>query len=175
MRQWHTRRLGAACALLALAGQVATAKAAASDWTLDASGFGPLKIGMSFAQAQRVAGPALRPTAPSLLPGPSCDQLALPGHPGVALMFVDGVLHRVDVFQPGIRTTRGIAAGDPVEKVSQVHAGLTRTPNAYDEREAYLTLGPEHGRALRFETAKGRIATMYAGDWAQVQYMEGCL
>jgi hypothetical protein len=173
MVQWHLRRLATACAVLALGGQVAAAPA--DEWMLDANGFGPLKIGMSFAQAQHVIGPALRPTEPSLRPSRSCDQLPLSGHPGVALMFVDGVLHRIDIFQPGIRTSRGIAAGDPVDKVSQAYAGLTRTPNAYDEREAYLTAGPEHGRALRFETDKGRIGLIYAGDWTQVQYVEGCL
>ena len=162
-RMW---RIAAAGLALAFAFQAA---AADKGWTLGPDGFGPLKIGMSFEQARRLAGPRLQPG------DPGCDQLPLPGHKGVALMFNDGVLHRIDVFRPGIRTTDGVAVGDPVSRVAHAHAGIAQEPNAYDGQESYLTAGPAHGRAIRFETSKGRIGAMYAGDWPQVQYTEGCL
>jgi hypothetical protein len=159
-------RLAAAGLALAFACQAA---AADSGWTLGPDGFGPLKIGMSFEQARRIAGARLQPG------DPGCGQVPLPGHQGVALMFVDGVLHRIDVFKPGIRSAAGVAVGDPVSRVAHAYAGIAQEPNHYDEQESYLTVGPELGRALRFETNKGRIGRFYAGDWTQVQYTEGCL
>lgn len=148
---------------------------AAPAWTLGPDGFGPFRIGMSFDQARRIAGPRLQATAPGLLASQACDQLALPGHRGVALMFVDGTLRRIDVFKRGIRTSRGIAPGDPVRRAQRAYPGLLSEPNKYNERERYLSTRPAHGRALRFETRAGRIDRIYAGDWPQVQYTEGCL
>ena len=171
MQQQHMRQLAAAGLALAVAIQ---AVAADNDWTLDSGGFGPLKIGMSFAQAQRIAGPRLRPTAPGLRASPACDQLPLPGHEGVALMFVDGVLGRIDLFEPGPRTTRGIQPGDRVDQAMRAYPGLRASPRDYAEDERYLT-ERSGANAIRFETEKGRIENVYAGRWAQVQYIEGCL
>jgi hypothetical protein len=39
-------------------------------------------------------------TPANLRASSGCDQLALPGHPGVALMFVDDELTRIDLFRP---------------------------------------------------------------------------
>jgi hypothetical protein len=160
----------AAAMAVAIIGQAA---AAAPAWRLDPSGFGPLKIRMSFDQVRKLA-PRLKATPPGLLASQSCDQLALPGHPGAALMFVDGTLTRIDLFRPGPRTTRGIQAGDRVARTMQAYPGLRAEPNKYDENERYLTERSGDG-AIRFETRKGRIANIYAGRWAQVQYIEGCL
>jgi hypothetical protein len=149
------------------------AAAAGPAWRLDPEGFGPLKVGMSFAQARKLA-PRLKATPAGLRASEGCDQLALPGHPGVALMFIDGTLTRIDLFRPGVRTTRGIAPGDRVARVMQAYPGLGTEPNKYDENERYLT-GRSGGGAIRFETKQGRIDKVYAGRWAQVQYVEGCL
>jgi hypothetical protein len=160
----------AACLALAAAAQ---AGAGSSDWRLAPDGFGPLKVGMSFAQARKLA-PALAATPAGLRASEGCDQLPLPGHPGVALMFVDGVLGRVDLFEPGPRTTRGIGPGDPVERAVRAYPGLSVAPRAYEENERFLT-ARSGANAIRFETKDGRIENVYAGRWAQVQYIEGCL
>jgi hypothetical protein len=162
------------CIAAFLAGMTLACAAAAPAWKLRPEGFGPLKIGMRFDEARRAGGRGIKPTPPPQV-NPQCDQVRLPGHPGVALMFVDGVLRRVDVFGAGVRTASGIAVGDALAKVERAYPALVRSPNAYDENEAYLTVGPAQGRALRFETLKGKVGRIYAGDWAQVQYVEGCL
>jgi hypothetical protein len=56
----------------------------------------------------------------------------------------------------------------------QAYPGLSAEPNKYDEDERYLT-GRSGDGAIRFETRKGRIDKIYAGRWAQVQYVEACL
>jgi hypothetical protein len=169
----HERRLqylAAAGLALILACQPA---AAGSGWTLGPDGFGPFKVGMSFAQARKIA-PRLKATPAGLRASSGCDQLALPGHKGVALMFIDGELTRIDLFRPGVRTTRGIAPGDRVERAMHAYPELSAEPNKYDENERYLT-ERSGDSAIRFETNKGRIDKVYAGRWTQVQYIEGCL
>jgi hypothetical protein len=144
-----------------------------ADWRLAPEGFGPFRIGMSFAQVRSLA-PGLRSTPPALRASSNCDQLPLPGHPGVALMFVGGELARIDLFRPGLRTTRGVGPGSRVAQAIQAYPGLSAEPRAYEEDERFLT--ERSGvNAIRFETEKGRIDNVYAGRWAQVQYIEGCL
>lgn len=159
---------------LAVAASAATATTrAAPAWKLSEDGFGPLRIGMDYEQARRAAGKPIKPTPPPQ-GNPQCDQMLLPGHPGVSLMFVDGSLQRVDVYRAGIRTKRGIATGDSLRSVRRAYPRLTETPHKYVRGEHYLTAGPERGRALRFETDKGRIKRIYGGRWQEVQLVEGC-
>jgi hypothetical protein len=164
---WRLAAAGIAAAILA------QAAAAGPAWRLGPEGFGPFKAGMSFEQARKLA-PRLKQTPAGLRASEGCDQLALPGHPGVALMFIDGELTRIDLFRPGVRTTRGIQPGDRVERAMQAYPGLRAEPNKYDENERYLTERSGDG-AIRFETKQGRIDKIYAGRWAQVQYVEACL
>jgi hypothetical protein len=170
--QW---RFAAVCIVLsaaAAAAAAAQAKAPAA-WRLAPDGFGPLRVGMSFAQVRRLV-PGLTATPLDLRAGAKCDQLPLPGHPGVALMFVDDELRRIDLFRPGPHTMRGIQPGDPVARAMRAYPGLAAAPRAYEEDERFLT-ARSGANAIRFETGKGRIENIYAGRWAQVQYIEGCL
>jgi hypothetical protein len=159
----------AACLALAAAAYAKPPR----EWKLAPDGFGPLKVGMRFAQVQEFA-PGLAPSPPSLRASSNCDQLPLPGHPGVALMFVGDELARIDLFRTGLRTTREVGPGDPVERVMRSYAELADEPRAYEENERTLTLH-SGDNAIRFETHEGRIESVYAGRWAQVQYIEGCL
>ncbi|WP_230019641.1 hypothetical protein [Massilia sp. Bi118] len=161
----------AAC--LALAWAAAARAKAPADWRLGPDSFGPFKVGMPFAQAQTLA-PGLNATPASLRASSGCDQLPLPGHPGVALMFVDGGLARIDLFRPGPRTTRGVGPGSRVAQAMRAYPGMRVEPRAYEENERFFTQR-SGANAIRFETAKGHIENVYAGRWAQVQYIEGCL
>ena len=168
--QW---RLAAACFVLAAAASAAAQAKAPAAWRLAPDGFGPLRVGMPFAQVSRLV-PGLQPTPVNLRATKGCDQLPLPGHPGVALMFVDDELRRIDLFRPGPHTTRGIQPGDRVERAMRAYPGLAAAPRDYEEDERFLT-ARSGANAIRFETEKGRIENIYAGRWAQVQYIEGCL
>jgi hypothetical protein len=127
---------------------------------------------MRFAQVRKLA-PRLRPTDASLLVSEGCDYVSLPGHEGVAMMFIDGVLRRIDLSMSHLRTTRGAGPGDPVSRVRRAYPGLAAEPRAYVENEQTLSWrsGPN---AIRFETLHGRIENVYAGRWAEVQLIEGC-
>ena len=169
--QW---RFAAACVVLATATAAAAQAKAPPAWRLAPDGFGPLKVGMPFAQVRKLV-PELKATPVDLQASSGCDQLPLPGHPGVALMFVDNALRRIDLFRPGPRTTRGIQPGDPVERALRTYPGLAGAPRAYEEDDERFLTARSGANAIRFETEKGRIQNIYAGRWAQVQYVEGCL
>jgi hypothetical protein len=162
---------GAACLALAVIAQAEARPQA--DWRLAPDGFGPFRVGMTVEQARKFA-PRLSTTPASLRASSSCDQVPLPGHPGVALMFVDGELARIDLFRPGLRTTRGIGPGSRVAQALHAYPGMLVEPRAYEENERFLT-ERSGDKAIRFETEQGRIENVYAGRWPQVQYIEGCL
>jgi hypothetical protein len=144
-------------------------------WRLRFDGIGPLHVGMRFEEAGRALGRPLVPTRRELLATPGCDMVAVPGHKGVWLMFLDGVLKRIDV-EGGARTVEGIGTGDPVQRAFASYAGVTSERHAYDDSERYLTVrSPNGATALRFETNEGKIGRFYAGEARAVAYVEGCL
>jgi len=163
---------GSLAALLALASGLAHA----GDWVVRVDGAGPLKIGMKFDTVNRVLGDHMERTPPELRANRNCFYARPADDPSLLLMFVDDVLRRVDAGEEGSRSERGVAVGDPVEKVVQAYGeAVKEEPHAYDASERYLTVHTGAGQyAIRFETSKGRISTFYAGDWRQVQWIEGC-
>jgi hypothetical protein len=57
-----------------------------------------------------------------------------------------------------------------------VYPNAASAPNDYDETERYLTVRlRERALAMRFETLRGKIAAIYAGQAKAVGYTEGCL
>ena len=89
-----------------------------------------------------------------------------------SLLLLGGRL--ADLFGRGLHTTRGVGPGDRVARAMRAYPDLDAEPNKYDEAERYLTRRSGKN-AMRFETKRGRLDRVYAGRWAQVQYVEGCL
>jgi hypothetical protein len=145
----------------------------AGDWSLRMDGVGPLALGMRFDEANLLLGGTLQRELPG---SEECYYASIGQHPGLLVMFADGVLRRVDVMRDGPPTAEGVAVGDPAKRVLEVYPKAASTPNAYDDRERYLTVRSPNGElALRFETLDGRVGSFYAGRFKEVQYIEGCL
>jgi len=155
---------------------VASAGVQAEPWQLGMRGLGPLRIGMTVRQVERRAGIVFDKTEPSARPGESCQDWSLPHHPGVSTMFIDGVLQRIDVMKPGVATAKGVTVGAPVARVMRAYPGIDIAPDAYDDRERYLTvMSPDRLSALRFNTSAGKVSSFHAGRYKEVQLIEGCL
>lgn len=94
-----------------------------------------------------------------------------------SLMFIEDVLTRIDVTQPGIRTAAGIGVGDPVSRVREAYGrAIKDEPDFYDDRERYLTISSGDGRYLiRFMTSDSKVSAIISGTAKSVQYVEGCL
>ena len=163
--------LFAACLLACMSAR------AAEPWIVTFDGAGPLRFGMSFDQVNARLGHKLKRTPPAQRASTECDQIELDeiGHKGIWLMFVRDVFKRVDVVA-GARTVAGIAPGDPVERVRAAYRHVEEAPRPYVETELSLTVSaPDGRRALRFETEKGAVAIIFAGEATPVQWIEGCL
>lgn len=169
MGEWMRAALGAAVL-------VCSSTAFAEDWRLRMDGIGPLTIGMSFEAANRALKDVLEHSPEGRRPPSSCEMIPVGSHPGVALMFINDKLSRVDVFEAGTRNEEGIAVGDSVDKVMATYPNAKVEPNAYDDREKYLTVQATSGPlAIRFETENGTIGQFYAGEFKSVQFVEHCL
>lgn len=156
--------------LLALA-----SPARADEWRLRLDGVGPLKIGMSFDAASKLVGNLLLRTKVDERASPDCDYLALPGHDGIYVMFVNDKLKRVDIQQRAF-TDKGDTIGDPVAGLINRYPGIKIEPADYTPADSYLTYRPNNGAlAMRFLEHDGKIEAILAGAIKQVQVMEGCL
>lgn len=156
--------------------------APADDWVLRYDGVGPLRMGMSFDQANAAVGGVLTRTPAGRPPTAGCVQIAVPGHHGVVLMITDDGLQRIDFFEPGAATAADVAVGAAVEQVLAAYPHIEHKVHAYDDAEQYLTLyqpsgtpAAQTGLAMRFVTYKGKVGEVIAGRLREVSYIEGCL
>lgn len=156
-----------ACAMAC--GLASALPAHAAGWTLRVDGAGPLRIGMRFDAVNKVLGTQMQRVPREERAHAHCFQIEPPAQPGLLLMFVDDQLQRIDVMEEGIVSDRGIALGDPVAKVKRSYGEALR---AEATRLTVRTGGGQY--AIRFETSDGKVDTMYAGAWKEVQQAEGC-
>jgi hypothetical protein len=145
------------------------------EWIVRDDGVGPVKVGMTLPELNKVLGE--NHSMPKNKGDQGCFYVRPAGHAHVAFMIEDGRFVRVDVDGPGISTAEGIQAGDSEEHVRQVYGGRAKVEaHHYIPGGHYLTVRSGDGRyAIRFETEKGKIQRFYAGRFAAVQYVEGCL
>lgn len=151
-------------------------------------GVGPLAAGMTIAEVRAVLGAALVtsefdtfdrycfygdtgvPGINLLIVGPGGGQAASPE---------DGVIARVQVSEPGIKTISGIQVGSTVEEVRAAYGDrLVEEPHEYDpESGLYQTLygtDSDAGYGVRFVSGDGIVETIHAGTAEAIQYVEGC-
>ena len=165
--------------LAALALALAPPQAAPSyNWSLTPAGWGPVRIGMTRARAEKALKLTLEGEA--FDNEGSCAELysSDPRLAGLYFMFQDGKLTRVSaVEKAAIKTPRGIAIGATAEAVRTAYgAQLQAEPHHYAGAPAeYLTywLKPKE-RGVRFETdAQSKVETIHAGN-DSIQLVEGC-
>jgi hypothetical protein len=154
-----------------------TAPVLSASSTLTLRGLGPVRIGMTMAEASAAAGTTLVQKG---VPGESCAYGIPEGGPeGVAFMFLSGRLARVEVNGGGTRTLSGAAVGDSVAAVQALYSGqLQVSPHKYVPAGSYLTLVPadaaDAGLRLIFETDGSKVTRFRAGSQPGVSYVEGC-
>lgn len=157
------------------------AHAADTTLTLRHDGIGPLRVGMTAAEARAALG-HLRliqfdPAAPA-------DPMAC-GHAmsvrlpeGVRIMMEGARVVRVEVDSGTVRTAEGARIGDSEDRIKQLYPGrVTVHPHKYTDGH-YLQVRPEGPDArthlLIFET-DGRVVERFRGGRRpQVEYVEGC-
>jgi hypothetical protein len=138
------------------------------------TGWGPIRAGMSVADARAALG--------GQLPEPAngeCDHVRPPaGPPGVLLMTVRGQVARVEVSDTTIATTAGARVGDTEARINTLYPGRVQTsPHKYVDGH-YLVV--RRGTAadsmyrLVFETDGQRVTRYRGGRAPEVEWVEGC-
>ncbi|MEO8634686.1 MAG: hypothetical protein ABI587_05350 [Gemmatimonadales bacterium] len=142
-------------------------------WRVDLNAAGPVSFGASL----REAAIALRDSSSDTTSGCS---LWRPTHapPGLTLMVEKGVVARVDVDSPGVRTLHDLQVGSAASAVREAFgAELSAEPHKYlwDAGWQYLTVRSSdaiHG--LVFEVDSHVVRSYRAGLWPAVGYVERC-
>jgi hypothetical protein len=152
----------------------------ATDWTVSLEGAGPVRLGMSVNAVRRVLGDPkakLEGNDPEV-PLTVCAYLESERIPkGMGLMFADGRLVRVDVFEGTARTTNGVGIGDSEERIKKVFAGRIKTePHVYDDEGHYLNYVPTRRSKIGivFETDGHQVTSFRVGTLAAIALVEGC-
>lgn len=139
-------------------------------------GIGPIRIGMTIAEARAAAGVPL-----TLERQPHCDVLTLTGGPdGLALIVTRPATGRIGVItvnRSTFATLSGVRVGDTEAGVLGAYPGRLRPVNAglpvhrlvYEASDTALA-----DRAVVFVIADGRVASISAGQRADVEADEIC-
>jgi hypothetical protein len=143
-------------------------------------GVGPIRFGMTPAEAEAAAGMPLPGDPYELYEDGSCYYVTPEGEASVfGFMVSDGTIARVDIWETAeVATAEGVRIGDTEASVLALYADrATVEPHAYAEPEGHyvktVTADGVHGYV--FET-DGTIVTAYrAGRYPEVAYIEGCL
>jgi len=161
---WTTLAL---CFLAAALGAAHAAGTAA----LSQDGFGPVRWGMTVAEAGKALGSAL---AVAGTPG-DCHWESAKSLPGLAFMVEKGRVTRADLSDPRWATDRGLHLGDPEEKARQLYGRDLESWGEKDPRMHRFIVQPKtRQRALFLESDGKTITTLRAGRQPSVEYYEGC-
>ena len=138
-------------------------------------GMGPLRVGMTIAEARRLLGLFDVSTAREDF---KCDYATAAGlPPGVSVMVARGIVARIEVDSASVATAEGARVGDTEARVRTLYGNrVAVTPHEYTDGH-YLTVTPvSRSDSLRiiFETDKGIVTTYRAGKLPEVAYVEGC-
>lgn len=145
------------------------------NWTIEATGLGPIRIGMSVEAVVRALDGAV--DVSEGLGG--CDYVIPRGWPeGISVMVVQGRVARIEVGQGTIETTAGARVGMREQAVRALYPGQVEVrPHKYTEGE-YLIVRPAGPHAadhrIVFETDGSVVQRYRAGVLPAVEWVEGC-
>ena len=142
---------------------------------LGIDGIGPVRVGMTTAQAAAAASIPMRLQSAV----GSCGKATfVGGPPGLSFMTnLDGI-RRVDVTEPSIKTAEGIGIGSTEAEVTRAYGNrVTTQPHEYTNGH-YLVVTSEKPDLANyrfvFETDGTRVTLFRSGVEPDVEFVEGC-
>lgn len=149
---------------------------ATDPWAVRLDGIGPLRAGMTLAEAATALGGRLEALRDTM---DGCGFTSIRGAPsGLSLMVVEGRVERVDVDSVDVATDRGARVGDAESRVLELYSGEIRVePHPYEGPEGHNLVVAKPGdttRVLIFETDGKRVTRYRAGRRPVAEWIEGC-
>lgn len=150
---------------------------AGTSFTISPNGFGPLRVGMTVAQAAKAMGGGFG--APKGYSG-GCGYAVLTKAPaGLAVMLQDGKIARFEVRNGGIKTAAGARIGDTEARIKSLYgSAVASTPHKYVQGGHYLTVTPPTPVDAAYKTifeTDGKTVTEYrSGKSPEVEQVERC-
>lgn len=142
---------------------------------LAAEGFGPVKMGMTVAEAGKALRLKLLEAAPARAGGPACHTADAADLPGVSFVIESGKIVRIDVYGVSYQTAKGVRSGMKEAEAKARYPGIQVTPHKYDTTGHYLTQAtPDQKLALVFETDGTQVTSMHAGVFAAATRSDPC-
>ena len=149
----------------------AAAPAAPPAWTFSAAGLGARAVGDRVEDANRALGGALGDPARF---DPYCEFVPLAAPAETALVMVTrGVVARVDVTTPGIRTGEGAGIGDTEDRLKALYKGRIKVLSDRRFNDGHLLVVVPAGEAERrlvFETRNSKVTRVRAGRLPEVEW-----
>jgi len=144
---------------------------AANGWVASPSGVGPIRVGMSLSQLNRVLNESFSKPMDKEYQG--CFYVRPKRNHGIDVMIKDGRVARIDVSRPGLFTAEGLQVGDSESTVKKKYGvKLEIEPRAYTDGH-YLTI--KAGQfGIRYVSHGKKIEEYYVGRYGVIQYIEGC-
>jgi hypothetical protein len=145
--------------------------------TVTATGYGPLRIGMTVANAATALHSPIPSTAGL---DTACAYVHIDSAPaGMRIMITGGTVARIEIDSSSIATGLGARVGDSETKIKELYGSrVTVQPHKYLPTGHYLIVTPipptDSGFNLVFETDSNRVTKYRAGRMPQVQWVEGC-
>jgi hypothetical protein len=150
---------------------------AGTSFTISPNSFGPLRVGMTVAQAAKAMGGGFG--APTGYSG-GCGYAALVKAPkGLAVMLDNGKIARFEVRSGGIATAEGARIGDSEARIKSLYgSAVTTTPHKYVQGGHYLTVTPvsraDTAYKIIFETDGKQVTEFRSGKSPEVEQVERC-
>jgi hypothetical protein len=144
-----------------------------SDMTVTENGIGPIRAGMTVAQANAAIGGGFAAPKGGTT---GCKYAVLRKAPrGLWVMLQDGRVARVEVRSGSIATSTGARIGDSEARIKQLYPGVATTPHKYIAGGHYLTVtGSDPANRIVFETDGSKVTTFRSGRTPEVENVEGC-
>jgi len=150
-------------------------------WKIGLRGAGPIRYGMTLAEASRVLGETLEVET---TPGEKCGYVQPSAAPwGVSLLVIDSVVEGVEVHAGPAATISGASLKSTEAEVKALYPGRIEVqplPDAPDARWSrnlliYVPQDSSNGAyRLLFQTFETKVMMYRAGLWSAVAYVGGC-
>ncbi|HET7614147.1 MAG TPA: hypothetical protein VFK26_09505 [Gemmatimonadaceae bacterium] len=148
---------------------------ASTSFRITPNSFGPLRVGMTVAQAASAMGGGF--TAPRGYDG-GCGYATLTKAPaGLAVMLEGGKIARFEVRSGDIKTAEGAGIGDSETRIKGLYGStVASTPHKYVQGGHYLTVKPSSSSTNRivFETDGSKVTEYRSGKIPEVEQVERC-